>query len=46
MNGPLQVILGPHPSLAIGNVEGYPVISCEDTIMHMRDHCSQFQLDC
>lgn len=41
--GPLQIILDPQPSLDIEDIEGYPVISREETIAYMREHYAQFQ---
>jgi hypothetical protein len=43
LDGPLQIVLDPHPSLEIEDVEGYPVIPREDTIEYMREHYAQFQ---
>ena len=43
LDGPLQIVLDPHPSLDIEDVEGYPVIPREDTIEYMREHYAQFQ---
>jgi DNA-binding Lrp family transcriptional regulator len=43
LTGPLQIVLDPQPSLEIDDVEGYPVISREDTIEYMREHYAQFQ---
>ena len=43
IDGPLQIVLDPQPSLEIEDVEGYPVIPREDTIEYMREHYAQFQ---
>jgi hypothetical protein len=43
LDGPLQIVLDPHPSLEIEDVEGYPVIPREDTIEYMHEHYAQFQ---
>ncbi|QPV61585.1 helix-turn-helix domain-containing protein [Halosimplex litoreum] len=43
IEGSLQIVLDPQPSLEIEDVEGYPVIPREDTIEYMRDHYAQFQ---
>ena len=43
LDGPLQIILEPHPSLNIEHVEGYPVIPRTETIEYMRENYAQFQ---
>ena len=43
LDGPLQIVLDPHSSLEIEDVEGYPVIPREDTIEYMRDHYATFE---
>ncbi|WP_042661845.1 helix-turn-helix domain-containing protein [Haloferax sp. ATB1] len=43
LDGPLQIVVDPHPSLEIEDVEGYPVIPREDTIEYMRDHYATFE---
>jgi DNA-binding Lrp family transcriptional regulator len=43
LDGPLQIILEPRPSLDIEHVEGYPVIPRDETIEYMRENYAQFQ---
>jgi hypothetical protein len=43
LNGPLQIVLEPRPSLAIEHVEGYPVIPRGETINYMRENYAQLQ---
>jgi DNA-binding Lrp family transcriptional regulator len=43
LDGPLQVVLEPRPSLEVEHVEGYPVIPRTETIAYMREHYAQFQ---
>lgn len=43
LDGPLQIVLTPRPSLDIEYVEGYSVIPREETIAYMREHYAQFQ---
>jgi len=43
LDGPLQVVLEPRPSLDIEYVEGYPVIPRAETIEYMRENYAQFQ---
>ncbi|SDY62508.1 hypothetical protein SAMN05216564_10739 [Halopenitus persicus] len=43
LDGPLQIVLEPHPSLDIEHVEGYPVIPRAETIEYMRESYAQFQ---
>lgn len=43
VDGPLQVVLDPQPTLEVDEVEGYPVIPREQVIEYMRDHYVQFQ---
>ena len=43
LDGSLQIVLEPRPSLDINHVEGYPVILRAETIEYMRDNYAQFQ---
>ena len=43
LDGPLQIVLEPRPSLDIEHVEGYPVIPRAETIEYMRENYAQFQ---
>jgi len=43
LDGPLQFVLEPRPSLDIEYVEGYPVVPRDETIEYMREHFAQFQ---
>ncbi|WP_254840994.1 helix-turn-helix domain-containing protein [Natronomonas marina] len=43
LDGPLQIVLEPRPSLNIEHVEGYPVIPRDETIEYMRENYAQFQ---
>jgi hypothetical protein len=43
LDGPLQIVLEPRPSLDIEHVEGYPVIPRTETIEYMRENYAQFQ---
>ncbi|MFC7209867.1 RNA polymerase subunit sigma-70 [Natronoarchaeum sp. GCM10025321] len=43
LDGPLQVVLDPQPSLEIEHVEGYAVIPRAETIEYMHEHYAQFQ---
>jgi len=43
IDGPLQIVLDPQPTLDIEHVEGYPVVSREETIAYMRENFVQFQ---
>jgi DNA-binding Lrp family transcriptional regulator len=43
LNGSLQMVLEPRPSLDIEYVEGYPVIPRAETIEYMRENYPQFQ---
>jgi DNA-binding Lrp family transcriptional regulator len=43
LEGPLQVVLEPRPSLDIEHVEGYPVIPRAETIEYMQENYAQFQ---
>jgi len=43
VQGPLQVVLEPRPSLDSEYVEGYPVIPRAETVTYMREHSAQFQ---
>jgi len=43
LDGPLQIVLEPHPSLDIEYVERYPVIPRVETIEYMHENYAQFQ---
>ena len=43
MDGSLQIVLEPRPSLDVNHVEGYPVIPRGETIEYMRENYAQFQ---
>ena len=43
LEGPLQIVLDPQPSLEIEHLEGYPVIPRAETIEYMHEHYAQFQ---
>ena len=43
LDGPLQIILEPRPSLDVNRVEGHPVIPRTETIEYMRENYAQFQ---
>jgi hypothetical protein len=43
IDGPLQIVLEPRPSLDVNHVEGYPVIPRAETIAYMRENNTQFQ---
>ena len=43
LDGPLQIVLEPRPSLDIEHIEGYPVIPRGETIEYMRENYAQFQ---
>jgi len=43
LDGPLQIVLEPRPSLDIEQVEGYPVIPRTGAIEYMRENYAQFQ---
>jgi DNA-binding Lrp family transcriptional regulator len=43
LDGSLQVVLEPRPSLNVNHVEGYPVIPRTETIEYMRENYAQFQ---
>jgi hypothetical protein len=43
LDGALQIVLEPGPSLDIEHVEGYPVIPRAETIVYMRENYAQFQ---
>jgi hypothetical protein len=43
IEGPLQVVLDPRPTLDRTDVEGYPVVPRAETIEYMYDHYPQFQ---
>ena len=43
IDGSLQIVLEPRPSLDVNHVEGYPVIPRAETIEYMRENYAQFQ---
>ena len=43
LDGPLQIVLEPRPSLNVTHVEGYLVIPRAETIEYMRENYAQFQ---
>ena len=43
LDGSLQIVLEPHPSLDVNHVEGHPVIPRAETIEYMRENYAQFQ---
>jgi DNA-binding Lrp family transcriptional regulator len=43
LDGSLQIVLDPQPSLEIERLEGYPVIPRAETIEYMHEHYAQFQ---
>ena len=43
LDGPLQIVLEPRPSLDVDHVEGYPVIPRAETIEYMHENYAQFQ---
>ena len=43
LDGSLQIVLEPRPSLDVNYVEGYPVIPRAETIEYMRENYAQFQ---
>ena len=43
LDGPLQIVLEPRPSLDIEDIEGYPVIPRAETIEYMGENYTQFQ---
>jgi len=43
IDGPLQIVLEPRPSLDVNQVEGYPVIPRAETIEYMCENYAQFQ---
>jgi len=43
LDGSLQIVLEPRPSLDVNHVEGYPVIPRAETIEYMRENYAQFQ---
>ena len=43
LDGALQIVLTPRSFLDIDYIEGYPVISREETLAYMREHYAQFQ---
>ncbi|MDJ1434234.1 hypothetical protein QNM96_19580 [Halostagnicola sp. A-GB9-2] len=45
LDGPLQIVLEPRPSLEIDHVEGYPVIPRVEAIEYMRERSSRYILN-
>lgn len=43
IDGPLQIVLYPQPHLEVTWIEGYPVVSREETIDYMYEHYAHFQ---
>jgi hypothetical protein len=43
LDGPLQIVFEPRPSLDIEHIEGYPVIPRAETVEYMRENYAQFQ---
>jgi hypothetical protein len=43
LDGSLQIVLEPRSELTSIEVEGYPVISRDETIDYMKEHSAQFQ---
>lgn len=43
LDGPLQIVLDPRPTLEVDNVDGYPVVPRDETVAYMREHYAQFQ---
>jgi hypothetical protein len=43
LEGPLQIVFDPRPTLEIDHVDGYPVVPRDETIAYMREHYAQFQ---
>ncbi|MFY4815005.1 helix-turn-helix domain-containing protein [Haloarcula sp. AONF1] len=43
LDGSLQIVIEPRPSLDVNHVEGYPVIPRAETIEYMRENYAQFQ---
>jgi DNA-binding Lrp family transcriptional regulator len=43
LDGAIQIVLEPRPSLDIEHIEGYPVIPRTETIEYMRENYTQFQ---
>ena len=43
LDGPLQIVLDPRPTLEVDHVDGYPVVPRDETIVYMREHYAQFQ---
>ena len=43
LDGPLQIVLDPRPTLEVDHVDGYPVVPREETVAYMREHYAQFQ---
>jgi DNA-binding Lrp family transcriptional regulator len=43
LDGPLQIVLDPRPTLEVDHVDGYPVVPRDETVAYMREHSAQFQ---
>ncbi|MES3161208.1 MAG: helix-turn-helix domain-containing protein [Halorubrum sp.] len=43
LDGPLQIVLDPRPTLEVDHADGYPVVSRDETIAYMCEHSAQFQ---
>jgi hypothetical protein len=43
LDGPLQIVLDPRPTLEIDHVDGYPVVPRDETVAYMCEHYAQFQ---
>ena len=43
LDGALQTVLEPRPSLDIEHIDGYPVVPRAETIVYMRENYTQFQ---
>jgi hypothetical protein len=43
LEGALQIVLEPRPTLGIDHVDGYPVVPRDETVAYMREHYGQFQ---
>ena len=43
LDGPLQIVLDPRPTLEVDHVDGYPVVPRDETIAYMREYSAQFQ---
>jgi len=43
LDGPLQIVLDPRPTLEVDHVDGSPVVPRDETVAYMREHYAQFQ---